>query len=280
MRSQDLPPLFRQGITLEIKLFILVMASFVLLILDTNFHSKMEPIRRTILVSIYPFQRIVLIPRDLVGHFKEWFNTANMIRMENEELQRRRIELSQVTAQVLQLTAENHQLRGLLGITGNIKQSSIVVEVLYETNNVFNQHLVFNKGSKEGILPGMPVISEGGVVGQIIRVTPFTSEAALVSDCNILIPVQITRNGLRLITFGRGISGFLEVRYLYDDFDIKKDDILVTSGIGGVFPAGLPVAQVISVEKDYSSGYSQAIAKSVSHPECYRHFIVLKVEVE
>src|SRR5699024_5698743 len=138
--------------------------------------------------------------------------------------------------------------------------------------NAFNQHLVFNKGTSSGIEPGMPVIDEGGVVGQVVRVTPFTSEAALITDDQVSIPVQILRNGLRLIAFGGNIADKIEVRYLTATVDIEPGDKLVTSGIGGLFPAGLPVATIETVEHDASSGFARAVATPLSHPERYRHF--------
>src|SRR5690554_5274045 len=128
-------------------------------------------------------------------------------------------------------------------------------------------HLVFNKGSSSGIQPGMPVIDEGGIVGQIVRVTPFTSEAALLTDDQVSIPVQVLRNGLRLIAFGGNVSGKVEVRYLTDDVDIEPGDTLITSGIGGLFPAGLPVARIDQVERDVASGFGLAVATPLSHPE-------------
>ncbi|AFZ83271.1 rod shape-determining protein MreC [Candidatus Kinetoplastibacterium blastocrithidii (ex Strigomonas culicis)] len=229
-------------------------------------------------IAIYPFQRIVVAPRDFVIQINSYMNAASIIKKENEFLQRQRIELAQVTTRMAQLLVENNQLRNLLGIKENIQQASVVVEILYDTVNSFNRRLVFNKGSNSGILPGMPVINESGVVGQIIRVTPRTSEVALISDNGIAIPVQISRNGLRLISFGAG-SGKIEVRYLLDNVDIKEGDKLITSGIGGIFPAGLPVAEITKIEIDKSIGYSRAISDNPAKHERYRHFIVLQVDV-
>jgi rod shape-determining protein MreC len=125
----------------------------------------------------------------------------------------------------------------------------------------------------------MPVIDEGGVVGQIVRVTPFTSEAALLTDDKVSIPVLVLRNGLRLIAFGGNISGKLEVRYLTSDVDLEPGDVLVTSGIGGIFPAGLSVGKVDHVERDDVTGFALAVATPLSHPERFRHFLVLRVDV-
>jgi rod shape-determining protein MreC len=125
----------------------------------------------------------------------------------------------------------------------------------------------------------MPVIDEGGIVGQIVRVTPFTSEAALLTDHKVSIPVQVLRNGLRLIAFGGNVSGKVEVRYLTANVDLLPGDTLVTSGIGGLFPAGLSVAMVDHVERDAASGFAVAVATPLSHPERHRHFLVLRVDV-
>ncbi|ANN79649.1 rod shape-determining protein MreC [Bordetella flabilis] len=273
------PRLFRRGLPAEAKLAVLVVLSLALLLGDSQWHV-LEPVRRAVSVVLYPFQRAVLLPRDLVQQVNEWLNAANLVRTENEALQRQRIELAQVATHGAQLAAENAQLRRLLGVTDTLSQHAVVVEVLYEPPNAFNQRLVFNKGSRQGLAPGMPVIDEGGVVGQIVRVTPMTAEAALVTDEQVSIPVQILRNGLRLIAFGGNQPGKIEVRYLAANADIKEGDTIVTSGVGGLFPAGLPVAKVQKVERDTASGFARAVGEPLAHPERYRHFLVLQVDVK
>jgi rod shape-determining protein MreC len=272
------PRLFRQGLPAEARLAVLVVLALALLVGDSQWRV-LEPVRRTMLMLVYPFQRMVLLPRDAVQQVDEWFNAANLVRTENEALQRQRIELAQVATHAAQLAAENAQLRRLLGVTDTLSQKAEVVEVLYEPPNAFNHRLVFNKGSKQGLAAGMPVIDEGGVVGQIVRVTPMTAEAALVTDEQVSIPVQLLRNGLRLIAFGGNTPGKIEVRYLAANADIKEGDTLVTSGVGGLFPAGLPVARVSSVERDTASGFARAVCEPLAHPERYRHFLVLQVDV-
>src|SRR5690606_24272201 len=105
-------------------------------------------------------------------------------------------------------------------------------------------------------------------------------EAALITDDKLSVPVQILRNGLRLIAFGGGVDGKLEVRYLTAGADIQPGDELVTSGIGGLFPAGLSVARVESVHRDSATGFAMALATPLAHPERHRHFLVLQVDVE
>lgn len=268
--------LFKQGPAAELRLFVLVVLAVVLLVVDSRW-QVLEPARRAVSVAIYPFQRIVLAPRDLYEHISSWKTAASKARSEKEALQRQRVELAQLSTHAAQLLTENEQLRRLLNVSDTIKQQSIAVQVLYEPNSRLNQHLIFNKGTNSGIQSGMPVIDEGGVVGQIVRVTPFTSEAALLTDDKVSIPVQVLRNGLRLIAFGGHVTDKMEVRYLTANVDVEPGDTLVTSGIGGLFPAGLPVAKIDTVEHDVASGFTRAVATPLSHPERYRHFLVLRL---
>lgn len=269
--------LFRRGPAAELRLFILVVLAVGLLIVDSRW-QVLEPARKAVSVAIYPFQRLMLAPRDAIEHVSSWSNAAARARSEKEALQRQRIELAQIATHAAQLATENEQLRRLLNVSDTVTQQAVAVQVLYEPTNAFSQHLVFNKGTSSGIQAGMPVIDEGGVVGQIVRVTPFTSEAALLTDDKVSIPVQVLRNGLRLIAFGGNTAGKIEIRYLTASVDIEAGDTLVTSGIGGLFPAGLPVAEVETVEHDAASGFARAIARPLSHPERYRHFLVLRIE--
>src|SRR5690606_2255033 len=234
MQESGTIKLFKRGPTAELRAFILVLLALVLLVVDARW-PVLQPARQAISVVIYPFQRAMLAPRDAVERVRNWTDAAAVAQQEKEALQRQRIELAQISTHAAQLAAENEQLRRLLDVADEVIQPAVAVEVLYEPSNAYSHHLVFNKGSNSGIQPGMPVIDQGGVVGQIVRVTPFTSEAALLTDDKVSIPVQVLRNGLRLIAFG-GDAGKVEVRYLTADADIVEGDTLITSGIGGLFP--------------------------------------------
>lgn len=271
--------LFKRGPSVEIRMAFLLVTCLVLMVTDAHWRV-LSPARQAIAVAIYPFQRVVLAPRDALDYLDKLLNAAAKARAERDALRRQQIEMAQLSTHAAQLAAENEQLRRLLNVSEKISQQSVAVEVLYVPPNAFNHRLVFNKGAGDGIAAGMPVIDEGGVVGQIIRVTPFTSEAALLIDDQVSIPVQVLRNGLRLIAFGSNEMGKLEVRYLTSHVDIKPGDTLVTSGIGGLFPAGLPVGRVERVDHDPGTGFAMAVAQPLSHPERYRHFLVLRVNVE
>jgi rod shape-determining protein MreC len=278
-RKLDLE-LFRRSVPAEVKLVLLGLICIVFLVIDAN-SRVLDPVRHGLNVALYPFQRVVLLPRDAVTLVQDYTNAARLLREESEDLRRQRIELAQVVTNAAQLLTENEQLRRLLGVVDQRSaHPTVVVEVLYEPVTAYRRRLVFNKGSQEGIAPGMPVIDEGGVVGQVIRVTPFSAEAAILTDEQLAIPVQLLRNGLRLIAFGSTVPGKIEVRYFSSDADIRVGDALVTSGVGGGFPAGLSVATVQSVERDAASGFARALAEPTAYPERYRHFLVLKVPMQ
>ncbi|CAM5198634.1 Cell shape-determining protein MreC OS=Castellaniella defragrans OX=75697 GN=HNR28_002720 PE=3 SV=1 [Castellaniella defragrans] len=278
MREPGKLTLFKTGPSVEVRLVLLLVVCLALVIVDAHW-SVLSAARRAVAVAIYPFERVVLAPRDAMEYFDSWSHAATLARDEQDALRRQRIEMAQLSTHAAQLATENEQLRRLLNVSEKISQKSVAVEVFYVPPDAFNHRLIFNKGSSAGIEAGMPVIDEGGVVGQIIRVTPFTSEAALLFDDRMSIPVQVLRNGLRLIAFGSDEVGKLEVRYLSGNVDIKPGDTLVTSGIGGLFPAGLPVGRVEKVDHDPGTGFAMAIADPLSHPERYRHFLVLQVDV-
>ncbi len=271
--------LFKRGPSVDVRLFLLLVLCLALLVVDAR-SALLAPVRQALAVAIYPFQRVALAPRDAMDYIDSWTHAATLARDEQDALRRQHIEMAQLSTHAAQLAAENEQLRRLLNISEEISQHSVAVEVFYVPPNFFSHRLVFNKGTRDGIRPGMPVIDEGGVVGQIIRVTPYSSEAALLIDDQVSIPVQVLRNGLRLIAFGSNEVGKIEVRYLTASADVREGDTLVTSGIGGLFPAGLPVGRIEKVDRDPGTGFAMAVAQPLSHPERYRHFLVLRVDVD
>lgn len=270
--------LFRRSMPAEIKFVILILLSVVLLLIDTQ-TKLLDSTRQVISFALYPAQKTIMFPRDIVVWGQDVMNAAELIQSENEALQRQRIELAQVTSSASQLSTENAQLRRLLNmIDDKTERSAVVAEILYEAATPFNRRLIFDRGQLDGVAPGMPVIDEGGVVGQIVRVTPVSSEAALLTDEVVSVPVQLARTGLRLIAFGSNLPGKIEVRYFSSDADIRAGDVLITSGIGGAYPPGLMVGKIESIDRDAASGFARAIANPSSNPDRYRHFLILRAK--
>src|SRR5690606_37793241 len=173
--------LFRHGPPAEVRLFVLAFLALALLLVDARW-ATLEPVRQGISVALYPFQRIMLAPRDGVERVKGWIDAANEMRIEKEALQRQRIELAQIATHAAQLAVEIERVGRLINVPGTVSQPSISVECRFEPSSSFIDHLVFNTGRSSGIPAGKPVIDDGGAVGHIVRVSPFISVAVLITD--------------------------------------------------------------------------------------------------
>ncbi|ETD68932.1 rod shape-determining protein MreC [Pelistega indica] len=270
--------LFQRGQVSGLRLVALGILCVILMIADSQ-TNYIEPVRKVVASVIHPLQRAALWPRDVVVQIYNWSNAVELVRTQTEESQRQRIGLTQLSVQASQMAEENIQLRRLLGIKKSVNIPSVAVQILYAAPNPLHQTLVLTKGANDGIAPGMPVIGEGGLVGQIQRVTANTAEAALITDERVSLPAIILRNGLRVVVYGSGHPSRVEVRYLALGADIKEGDQLVTSGIGGVFPAGLAIGQVNKIEKNSAQGFVSAYVEPTAHPERYLHFLVLLTDV-
>jgi len=269
------PSFFKQGPDVWVRLVFFSLLSIVLLIVDARFQT-LDVVRQTVAVALYPFQRAVLLPGALWNETTVFFESKSEFQREADDLARQRIEMSQVTTRATQLAEENAQLRRMLGASARVRVPSVLVEVLYEVRDAFSRRLIVDKGSNHGLAAGMPLIDDGGVVGQVVRVSPLTSEVALLTDRDQMVPVQVLRNGVRSVAFGDEAPGRLGLRFMASDIDVQVGDDLVTSGLDGIYPAGLPVAKVDTVERDGSSGFARILAKPVARLDRYRHFLVLQ----
>lgn len=269
--------LFKRGQATVGKLVFLSILCVVLMVVDSQ-SDLLVSTRRVVSTVLTPFQKTALLPRNVVIQISNWSNAVELVKTQVEEIHRQKIGLTQLSVQASQLAVENAQLRRLLGIKSSVAIPSVTVQILYATANPLHQTLVFTKGSNDGIAPGMPVIGEDGIVGQIRRVTSTTSEASLITDEKVVLPALVLRNGLRVVVHGSGRPGQIEVRYLAIGADIQEGDQLVTSGIGGVFPAGLAIGTVSKVEKDFAQGFISTRVEPAAYPDRYSHFLVLLTE--
>ncbi len=206
--------------------------------------SKMDQPRSIISVMVYPLQLLVSLPVELV---KDGFNTVmsyNALIQENKHLKQDQLKNSIKLLKYDALENENIRLRRLLENSFKLGEQVLIAELL-SVNLVPYEHLVvINKGSRFGVHKQQPVIDANGIVGQVVRSLPLSSEVMLITDPNHAIPVQINRNGLRTIALGTGHIEKLSLPFLPNNADIVPGDLLVTSGLGGTFPQGYPVAVV------------------------------------
>jgi rod shape-determining protein MreC len=171
--------------------------------------------------------------------------------------------------------AENAQLRRLMDAREHLPVHSMMSEILYDARDPSTRRVVLDRGTRNGVKLGLPVIDNAGVVGQVTRVFPFTSEVTLLTDKEQAIPVQVLRNGLRSVAYGRGQSGLLDLRFVAPNADIQVGDVLVTSGLDGIYPAGLAVAKVIQVENVAQGAFGRVVCQPLAGIDRHRQLLIV-----
>jgi rod shape-determining protein MreC len=268
------PPLFKQGASARAKVIIFSLIAITLLVVDARMNALVM-VRRVVGTVLYPLQVAALAPRDALYAVGGYFTTVSSVQKENAELRRQQVANAQALQENNYLVNENAHLRRLLSADAKVPVKSIMSEMLYDTRDPFTRKIVLNRGSAHGVGIGQPVIDESGVVGQVTRLYPYTSEVTLLTDKDQAISVQVVRSGLRSVAYGRGQSGVLELRFIAANADIKPGDTLVTSGIDGVFPAGLAVATVATVEHKSGDSFAQIVCLPAAGISRNKQFLVL-----
>lgn len=255
------------------RIFFFVLLSTLVMIADARFDAFPE-VRRVVATVIFPLQKVASFPFTLQEKVEQ--SIADFKRIEEiDELRRKHLNSRYDFFRLRALASENERLRALLGATKHTDIQTILAEVLYMPRDPFSRKVTVDKGTLNGIKAGQVVMDELGVIGQITQVYPWTSEITLITDKNHLVPVQIQRNSLRTVISGTGRNGELELRFLSISTDIRQGDLLVTSGIGGVYPPGLPVGQVTHIEYDRSHKFARIICTPVAGVDRHKQVLVL-----
>lgn len=268
------PPLFKQGASARVKVVFFSVIAFALLIADAHF-NKLAAIREMVGTGLYPLQVAAMVPRDAAVRVGDYFATLSSVEEQNRQLKLAQASNAQQLQQTQHLQAENTQLRKLLGTNERLPVKSILAEILYDTRDVFTRKMVLDRGLRHGVTLGQPVIDDLGVVGQVTRVFPFSSEVTLLTDKDQAIPVQLVRNGLRSVAYGRGQSGMLDLRFISPNADIKPGDMLVTSGIDGTYPPGLAVAKVTGIANKSDDAFAQIVCEPTAGINRNRQLLIL-----
>jgi rod shape-determining protein MreC len=269
------PPLFNQELSAHVRLLFFACLSIALLFIDTRLQTLLL-LRQTVGTILHPVQQAALWPRDIVRAASDYFSSQTALQKENELLRQERLLSAQTLQGVQWLTEENTRLRTLLDLRPRYTSPALVTEVLYDARDPYVRKIVVDKGLKDGVAQGQPVIDEGGVVGQVIRVFPLTAEVALLTDRDQTIPVQIVRNGLRAIAFGGTEPHTLELRFMAGNADIQNGDVLVTSGLDGLYPAGLAVGRIIRIEQNAASSFGRVVGAPMGGINRHRHYLILQ----
>jgi rod shape-determining protein MreC len=271
------PPLFNQGVSARARLAFFSFLAIALIIVDARVKA-LDTIRVGVGVVLYPIQQVLLIPRNAVETIGDYFTTLRRLAHENEALKREAVERARTLQQAQSLEAENAQLRKLLGARENVARPGVLAQVLYESRDRFSRKLVIDRGADDGVRAGQPAIDDRGVLGQVTRVFPFSSELTLLTDKEQSIPVQLLRNGLRGVAFGGVDAGSLDLRFMPANADIKQGDVAVTSGIDGLYPAGLHVAVVARVERSEKDQFARIVMTPAAGVQSYTQLLVLQTD--
>jgi rod shape-determining protein MreC len=270
------PPFFRQGPSALTKLVFFSALALFLMVADARFRLA-EPLRAALAIALLPAQRALQVPVDIVRGGVDYLQGLS-VALHNERVLRERLALqAEKLARAEQLAQENQRLRSLLELKPAIAVRSQAAEVLYEAADPYTRKVVIDRGQAQGIVAGSPVINEVGVLGQVTRVYALTSEVTLLTDKDAAIPVLNTRTQQRSAAFGgAGAPGGMELRFTSANADVKVGDALQTSGVDGVYPPGLPVAQVLAVERRVESGFARIALAPVAVADGVRHVLVLE----
>jgi rod shape-determining protein MreC len=271
------PPFFKTGPSPLARLFIFTVVSLALLGADARLRY-LDTVRQIASVIIYPLQRIANAPFNIFSRASEFFVTQASLQSENSRLAQLNLSQSAQLQQLTSLRAENDQLRSLLGTRERLSSRTTFAEVLYAARDPFSRKIVIDQGSQNEIQAGQPVIDGAGVVGQVTRVYPWLAEVTLITDKGHLVPVQNTRNGLRGVLGGTGNDGALELKFVPLNADFESGDKLVTSGIDGVYPPGLPVAEIVNVERNPAFLFARIVCKPLAGVSNHKQVLVVHAD--
>jgi len=267
------PPFFRQGPSALSKLIFFSALALFLMVADARFRV-VEPLRAGLAIVLLPVQRVLAVPIQMWEGGGDYFQGLNSA-LQSERRAREQMTLqAEKVARAEQLAGENQRLRALLELKPALTVRSQAAEVMYEAADPYSRKLFIDRGQSQGIKLGSPVVNEAGVLGQVTRVYALTSEVTLLADKDAAIPVLNMRTQQRSAAFG-GAAG-MELRFASANADVKPGDLLQTSGVDGVYPPGLPVATVLTVERRVESGFARIALTPTASPDGVRHVLVLE----
>lgn len=266
--------IFGQGPSLQLRLFFAVLLSLAGIVADARYHS-FDSMRLYINSLASPLLHLANVPRDLAETATEQLRTRDELLTENQQLKQQLFLIRSDLLRMAELSQENRRLRELLGSPVTQDSRKMVASILAVDSDPFVYQVVINKGFENHVYEGQPVVNDQGVIGQVVSVGKTTSRVLLISDISHALPVRVLRNDLRAIASGTGIINELELKNLPRNVDIKEGDILVTSGMGGHFPEGYPVAQVTEIVKTPQGAFAEIKAEPLATLDRLRYVLLL-----
>lgn len=276
------PPLFQQGASARTRLVFFSALALFLMAADTRL-KLVEPLRAGIATALLPVQQAIAVPLEIWRGGGGYLRGLGAAQQGEREAREQLAAASARLARAAQLEAENRGLRGLLELQPALEVRSVAAEVMYDAADPYSRKVFVDRGERHGLVRGAPVVNEAGVVGQVTRVYPFTAEVTLLTDREAAIPVLNLRTQQRSAAFGgAGSAGGsarnpqLELRFVSGNADVQVGDVLHTSGLDGIYPAGLAVATVAQVERRSDAGFARILLTPAARLDGVRHVLVLE----
>lgn len=266
--------LFARGSSLLSRLVLALACSFLLIFIDHRLQA-MKPVRLFLNSLVAPVQYLAILPEQLLDGASESLKTTSQLSDENKRLKRAILELQGEQQQLRFLQNENKRLRDLLGSDARDSVRRMVAEVIAVASEPFSQQLVINKGTLSGVYEGQPVLDSHGIIGQVQDVGGNTARVLLLSDQSHAISLRSERNDIRVLAQGTGDIGRLELMFIPHSTELKEGDLLMSSGLGGVFPEGYPVATIRQIVRDESLPFAQVKVDPVSALDRVRNVLLL-----
>ena len=266
--------MFVAGPSATTRLVVVVILSIVMLNVEHR-ERHLERLRAAISTIVYPLYYLADLPLQISDYFSETFASRNTLLDENERLKKENIRFLARLQKLDALEMENMRLRSLLGSSLKVGDHILVSELMRVDLDPNRHQVIIDKGSRAGIYAGQPALDARAVMGQVIHVTPWSSTVLLITDSSHSLPVQINRTGLRTVADGTGEIDELRLPHLPNDADVRVGDLLVTSGLGGRFPAGYPVGVVREIDANPSSHVTEATAIPSAHLDRAREVLLV-----
>ena len=267
-------PIFGRGPSLQLRLFLSIALSATLMLVDSRLDTFSHA-RYILNSAVAPIQYVADLPRTMFDGFYERFNSRQQLIENNISLKRDVLLLKSDLVLLRQYQEENKRLRELLGSSFIRDEKKVVTEVMAVESSPYRYQIVIDKGHTDGVYVGQPVINENGIVGQVTLVAAHNSRVLLLVDSNSSIPVQVARNDIRVIASGDGDPDAIYLEHISLSTDIQVGDLLVTSGLGGLYPEGYPVGYVSEVDNNNSRRFAKIKAEPVVDFDRLRYLLLI-----
>lgn len=244
---------------ITVRLTVFVALSIILMLMDHRYQT-LTSMRSALSVVVYPLQMAVELPGSIAGWLHESLTSRRQLQEENASLRTQQLMMEAQIQRLASLESENIRLRELLGSSFEIGERILAAELMSINLDPYQHQVVINKGETDAVYPGQPILDAKGIMGQIVHVGPYTSTAILITDTSHAIPIQVNRTGMRALAVGSGRLDQLILPYIHNNADILPGDLLISSGLGGRFPQGYPVATVAAVQLDPGNTFANVIA--------------------